>query len=211
MTRILSTQPDEPGSSTSGRDLGARIRNAWQLSKPRDIPIEAASMSGHPRQGPIERLQELLAGIAFVATFTSIVVEVFFRYVLDRPQVWSLELPTYFFLWSFSLAAGLSDWRDDQIGFDLIAQQLPRRIRLAAAALANIVIVVPLAAVLPGTLSYLSLVAQQPNTGLPGTQIWGYAGVILLFSIAAILRARLLILQVRELVRLIRLHHEIAP
>jgi TRAP-type C4-dicarboxylate transport system permease small subunit len=147
----------------------------------------------------VEQVQEALASIAFVATFLSIAVEVFFRYALDRPLVWSLELPSYFFLWSFSLAAGLSDWRDEQIGFDLLARRLPRRLRLAGSAAANMLIVVPLAITLPGTLSYLGLMAEQPNTGLPGTEVWGYAGVFLLFAIAVLLRGRLFFLEVRQL------------
>jgi TRAP-type C4-dicarboxylate transport system permease small subunit len=136
-----------------------------------------------------------------VGTFVAIIIEVLARYLFNRPQVWSLELPTYLFLWSFSLAAGLSDWRDDQIGFYLLADVLPRKVRLVGSALANLLIVGLLAIVLPGTVSYLGLIAQQPNTGLPGTEVWGYSGVFLLFAIAVLLRGRLLVLQVRQLLR----------
>ncbi len=178
----------------------ARVRAAWELSQP---PAQDRSPGGpgEERQGRLERLQLLLAALAFVGTFVSIIVEVLARYLFNRPQVWSLELPTYLFLWSFSLAAGLSDWRDDQIGFYLLADILPRKVRLAGSALANLLIVGLLAIVLPGTVSYLQLMAQQPNTGLPGTQVWGYAGVFPLFAIAVLLRGRLLVLQVRQLLR----------
>jgi TRAP-type C4-dicarboxylate transport system permease small subunit len=210
MTETAGSQPGVPGGSAAGHGLLARIRTSWELSKPRDVLVAEDGQRGS-RSGWIEKTQELLAGVAFVATFASIVVEVGARYLFDRPQVWSLELPTYFFLWSFALAAGLSDWRDDQIGFDLLAQRLPRRIRLAGAAVANVLIVAPMAAVLPGTLSYLSLIGQQPNTGLPGSQLWGYAGVFLLFAIAALLRARLLVIEVLELFRESPARPEAAP
>ena len=205
MDDFLTPQPRDPGGSASQPRLSDRIRAAWSLSKPRGILIDTSRAQREPiRTGKIERLQELLAGLAFVATFVSIVVEVFFRFALDRPLVWSLELPTYFFLWSFAFAAGLSDWRDDQIGFDLLARRLPEHLRLAGAAIANVLIIVPLAIVLPGTLSYLGLIGEQPNTGLPGSELWGYAGIIALFGIAVLLRARLLFFEVRDLVRLAR-------
>ena len=188
-----------PGSPSLHHGWGARVRAAWALSRP---PGRTAGAQPEAEQyGRLERLQLLLAALAFVGTFVSIIVEVLARYLLNRPQVWSLELPTYLFLWSFSLAAGLSDWRDDQIAFRLLADVLPRKVRLVGSALANLLIVGFLAIVLPGTVSYLQLIAQQPNTGLPGTEVWGYAGVFLLFAIAVILRGRLLVREIGQLLR----------
>jgi TRAP-type C4-dicarboxylate transport system permease small subunit len=175
------------------------VRAAWALSR---SPGGTGDAQPEPEQyGRLEQLQLLLASVAFVGTFVSIIVEVLARFLLDRPQVWSLELPTYLFLWSFSLAAGLSDWRDDQIAFRLLADVLPRKVRLMGSALANLLIAGLLAIALPGTVSYLQLIAQQPNTGLPGTEVWGYAGVFLLFAIAVLLRGRLLVREVGQLLR----------
>ena len=191
-----------PSRFQSERSLRAKIATAWELSKPVASPVpptEPTLALESPRVGRIERWQLAIASLFFLATAASVVVEVFFRYVLDQPQVWSLELPTYLFFWSFSFASGLSDWRDDQIGFPLLAEHLPPRLRLLGAAVANILIVVPLVVVLPGTLSFLSYEAGQPNTGLPLTQVWGFAGVLVLFGIAILLRGRLLVIQARQL------------
>ena len=190
-----------PGRPASG-SLRERIRTAWSLSGPASaMPPSPEAAGGGARVRWLSTWQLAIASVFFVATAGSVVVEVFFRYVLDRPQVWSLELPTYFFFWSFSLAAGLSDWHDQQIGFPLLAEHLPWRLRLVGSAIANVLIVVPLVIVLPGTLSFLGYEAGQPNTCLPLTEVWGFAGIILFFGIAIVLRARLLVLQVRQLWR----------
>jgi len=199
---MANSDSGHQGGSPSEHGLRARVRTAWDLSKPLTNLAEADERRHRStRLGRVERWQLVIASVFFVATAASVVVDVFFRFVLDQPQVWSLELPTYLFFWSFSFASGLSDWRDEQIGFPLLAERLPRRLRLVGSAVANILIVVPLAIVLPGTLSFLSYEAGQPNTGLPLTQVWGFAGVLLLFGIAILLRGRLCFLQVRELVR----------
>ncbi|MHB1526876.1 MAG: TRAP transporter small permease [Candidatus Dormibacteria bacterium] len=194
-----------PGGSPSEVTIGARIRSAWELSKPLNTLVQEADQEwGLSKVGRIERVQEAVASIFFFATFVSIVVEVFYRYALNRPLVWSLELPTYLFFWSFSLAAGLSDWRDDQIGFGLVAEHLPARVRLLGSAIANVLIVVPLALVLSGTISFLGYESGQPNTGLPLTQVWGFAGILVFFVIGILLRGRLVVLQLREMVHLTR-------
>ncbi len=199
---MANSERGHQGRSPSEEGLRARVRTAWDLSKPlTDLAETDEGRQRSTRLGRIERWQLVIASVFFVATAASVVVEVFFRFVLNQPQVWSLELPTYLFFWSFSFASGLSDWRDDQIGFPLLAERLPRRLRLVGSAVANVLIMVPLAIVLPGTLSFLSYEAGQPNTGLPLTQVWGFAGVLLLFGIAILLRGRLCFHQVRELVR----------
>jgi len=163
------------------------------------VGAAAAEQAEESAVGRLERLQEILASMFYFGTFVAIIVAVFFRFVLDRPLVWSIEVPTYLFFWCFSLGMGLSDWRDAQISFNLISTRLPTRLRIAASAAANLLIVVPFVIVLPGTIAYLQFETSQPTTGLPFTEVWGYAGVLPFFVIAILLRGRLLLGQLREL------------
>ncbi len=211
-----SAQPPGPepggdgGPPPGGQGLRQRVRAAWELAQPPSYQVEAeASALPEPRMGRIEAVEEALASIAFFGTFATIVVEVVARSVFNRPVVWSLELPTYLFFWAFSLAAGLNDWRDEQISFPLLADKLPERLRLGSSAVANLLIAVPMLLVLPGTFSFLSYESGQPSTGLPFNQVWGYAGVVLLFGLGAILRGRLCFQQLRRLGGLLR--HRIEP
>ncbi len=197
--------PEPEGGAPLGPRFRHRWHQAWELSQPPSYQVEAeAGPRLEPKMGRIESVEEALASIAFFGTFAAIVVEVVARSVFDRPVVWSLELPTYLFFWAFSLAAGLSDWRDEQISFTLLANKLPERVRLGSSALANILIAVPMLLVVPGTLSFLSYESGQPSAGLPFNQVWGYAGVVLLFGLGAILRGRLCVQQLWRLGSLMR-------
>lgn len=178
--------------------LGQRIRQAWALSQPHKVLEE------EPEPLParwLERLQEAAAGIFYLLTFVSIVIAVFYRFALNHPLIWSIELPTYFFFWCFCLATGLSDWDDDQISFDLVSAKLPGRLRLVASALGNLLIVIPFLIVLPGTLDYIAFQNQQPSTGVPVSEAWGYGGILPFFLIGILLRGRLLLSQGRRLWR----------
>jgi TRAP-type C4-dicarboxylate transport system permease small subunit len=186
--------PDGPG-------WRQRLRAAWELSRPQAYGVVLEEEPPAVPAGRLERAQQAVASLFYFATFVFVVVAVFFRFVLDQPLVWSLEVPTYCFFWCFCVAAGLSDWRDEQIAFDLVSQRMPPRLRLAAHALANLVIVVAFAVALPGTVAYLQLELGRPTTGLPFPEAWGFAGILPFLVIAILLRGRLLLRQVGGLLR----------
>ncbi len=189
----LSTRPD------AGRTLRDRVRDAWELSKPQAYSAVLQEEAREARAGRIERVEEAVASVFYFLTFASVVVSVFFRYVLDQPLVWSLELPTYAFFWCFCIASGLSDWRDEQISFDLVSQHLRPRLRLIGKIVANVIIVATFILVIPGTISFIQYEIPQPATGLPFGEVWGYGGVVPFVVITILLRGRLLLLELRQL------------
>jgi len=181
--------------------FGQRLRSAWELSRPQSFE---SFLEEEPQELPTrwpERVQEAAAAIFYFGTFLAIVTAVFFRFALNRPVIWSIELPTYLFFWCFCLATPLSDWEDDQISFDLLADRMSGAWRLAGQIVGNILIVVPFVIVLPGTISYVLFQSGQLSSALPFSQAWGYAGILPFFVVAAALRGRLLVRQARELTR----------
>ncbi len=188
---------DQEPTAAAKSDLGTKIRTAWELSKPPDYGLTddplAAVVTG--RMAILARAQEGIASVFFFATFASVLAEVLLR-LFGHPVVWALELPTYFFIWAFCIAAGLSDWDDHHLAFDLVAEKLPPRMKEWVDLLLNVLFVAIFAATVPGTLSFLSFSASQASSGLPISQEWGYAGIFLLFVMAVLLRTRLIVLQI---------------
>ena len=62
----------------------------------------------------------------FVVLVVSLAVQVFSRYVLDSPTVWSEELALGAFVWMSMLALPLAIERDEHVKVDLIAKRMPR-------------------------------------------------------------------------------------
>lgn len=188
-----------PAGRGSGESLRDRIHAAWELSRPQAYGAVLQEEEQELRHGRLERIEEAVASVFYFLTFASVVVSVFFRFVLDQPLVWSLEVPTYTFFWCFCIASGLSDWRDEQISFDLVSQHLRPRLRLVGRAAANVIIVATFILVIPGTVSFIQYEIPQPATGLPFGEVWGYAGIVPFVIITILLRGRLLLLELREL------------
>jgi TRAP-type C4-dicarboxylate transport system permease small subunit len=62
--------------------------------------------------------------------FACVLVQVFYRYVLEEPLPWTEELARYLFVWAAMLAAAVSVGRNDQFNIPLFADALPPRWRL---------------------------------------------------------------------------------
>lgn len=71
-----------------------------------------------------------LAAIIFVTLFFSIVIQVFSRYVLNRPLPPLFELSIYSFVWVIFLGAPLAKRYRKHLRFDILYQKFPKRVQL---------------------------------------------------------------------------------
>src|SRR5690625_2904924 len=63
---------------------------------------------------------EHIATLLFIAFFIVVLLQVFFRFVLDAPLTWSEESARYFNLWSVLLGAAVAVKYRDHLRVDLI-------------------------------------------------------------------------------------------
>src|SRR4030042_5837510 len=71
---------------------------------------------------------EAAALILIVSVMTLVVfLQVFFRYALGRPLVWSEEMARYLFVWLSILGASLGVQKRGHFGLDLFYRKLPER------------------------------------------------------------------------------------
>lgn len=191
---------EAPGPARPG--VGDRIRSAWEQSKPPPYGATSESVvdTVPGRLLIAAQTQEIIASILFFATFATVLTEVLLR-LFGHPVVWAIELPTYLFIWTFCIAAGLSDWNDRHLAFDLVAEKLPPGVKRVVDLLLNVLFVAIFAAAIPGSISFLQYSATQPSSGLPFSQAWGYAGIVLLFVVGVLLRGRLLFVELRQMLQ----------
>lgn len=151
------------------------------------------------RRGRIERLEEFATATFFTVMFATLLAGVFWRYVLNRPLVWTVGVSTLGFIWAALVGSGLCDRDDGHVQFDLVYNRFSERTQTICRMVGNGIIVVTFALVVPGTLSYLQFVHRQRVVGLPLRFSWAYA-VVLLFLLSTILhRGKLLWVDVRGL------------
>jgi TRAP-type C4-dicarboxylate transport system permease small subunit len=81
-------------------------------------------------RGPGDRLHrglEAVAVLLLAAYFVLVVLQVFFRYVLNRSLFWSEELVRFALIWGVMLGSAVVAYRDEHIRIDGVDRLLPPR------------------------------------------------------------------------------------
>lgn len=86
----------------------------------RDLVIRADEVLSRLERGVLSLLMPLIVTVTFL--------QVFYRYVLHRPLVWSDELAIYLFIWIAFLGASMGVAADGHYGLELIKNKLPPRL-----------------------------------------------------------------------------------
>lgn len=149
----------------------------------------------------VERVEEIAAMVFFTIMFTSILVGVFWRYVLNDPLIWTVNAAAVAFIWTVLIAAGLPNWADEHIQFDLLYRRMSPRWRRTSRMAGNLLLVVAFALPIPATWDYLAFIGADSVTGLPLKFNVAFA-VVLWFLVATVVhRGRLLIRDIRDIAR----------
>jgi TRAP-type C4-dicarboxylate transport system permease small subunit len=92
--------------------------------------------------------------LCFASVFVAINVQVFMRYIANRPVSWSEEFPTLAFSIAAMWAASFSLSVKDHIYFDLVYEAVPQAARRLMTLVAGIVVAVVTFWALPGILDF---------------------------------------------------------
>jgi len=135
-----------------------------------------------------KRFAESVTVIAFVAMFSSFIVQIVSRYVFDAPVAWSLEVCLIAYVWVVFWTCDILIKSQQQIVFDVLYNMAkPSRKRWLAIATSGSLAVVFLLA-LPGTADYIHFLARRKSMLLhvPMQLVFG---CFLIFTIAVVIRA----------------------
>lgn len=124
----------------------------------------------------INKLFEWVATIAVAVVLALVLVQVFFRYVLNDPISWTQEMSVFGTMLVVMLGAAVAFRRNEHISVSFFVDLFPRPIRLVLVVLANLVTVgfLGMLAYQSWLLSKRAMMQVSPTTGIP-------VGVIVLF------------------------------
>ncbi len=130
-----------------------------------------------------ENVSVALLGIMF-AVF---IVQIFARYVLNKPISWSEEVIITTWLWTVLWGAAFILRESDEIRFDIIYSQVSERTRRVFTVLTGVALVGLYGLSLPGAYSYVSFMKVEHSAALRVPINWLYC-VFIIFSVACICR-----------------------
>lgn len=137
----------------------------------------------------LRRLAEAVVAALFAAMFLTFIVQVFTRYVLNDPIIWTQELTLVLYVWTVFLTGAFLLHERDHIRFEMVTQavRLPVRRRLAMATTG--IVLVAFVAALPGVADYVAFMRIERSATLRIRIDVLYACIVIFLAAAALAAA----------------------
>ena len=101
------------------------------------------------------RLEEGFLMAAFSVMAVVLTLQIFMRYVVNMPLVWSEELARYLFVWVTFIGAGYGVRQKIHISMEVLYIRLPRKLKLAITLATNVLSILAFAYLVPWGLEVL--------------------------------------------------------
>src|ERR1041385_8103303 len=99
----------------------------------------------------LRRLADHVAVALMATMFVSFLLQIFFRYVLDRPLGWTEEVTVLCWVWVVLWSAAFLVSDAEEVRFDIIYSAVPRGARRAFVVVSSVALIVLLVMSIPAT------------------------------------------------------------
>lgn len=147
----------------------------------------------------VQRILEITSAFFFMGMLISLLMGIYWRYVLNDPLVWSLDVAMVCFIWAVMLGAPISDIEDNHLQFDLVYNRMTESVQFYMRTFGNLLLIGTFAAVTPASYRYLESVANRPVLGVSWLSLRVvFLSFVCFLVITIIQRAFLLVADVRR-------------
>jgi TRAP-type C4-dicarboxylate transport system permease small subunit len=104
--------------------------------------------------------------------FVSVLIQIFFRYVLQSPLTWTEEASRYSFIWIVLLGAAFAVRKKEHVVMEVLVNRFPARLRRNILFGINVIILIALIYLLPISWSFFWFIkgVSAPTLGIS----WGF-------------------------------------
>lgn len=113
--------------------------------------------------------------LLFAGMLAAAVAQVFSRYVLNAPLIWSEELSRYLFIWLSFLGAWVAWNRREHLGIDVLPEVVPARWRGPLLRLLELLTLIFAVTSMYFGQKILSVSMRQPSAALRLPMVWVYS------------------------------------
>jgi TRAP-type C4-dicarboxylate transport system permease small subunit len=119
--------------------------------------------------------------------FVSFILQIVYRYVLNKPLAWTDEVCVLMWLWGILWGASFVMSNRDDIRFDVLTGHVPRSARRVLTVVVSLAIVVILLVSLPSAWSFVSFMKVEDSAAL-GIRMDLYFSIYIAFVVAMVVR-----------------------
>lgn len=151
------------------------------------LPDASAPAGGAAKRPGLRRLADNVA-VALIATmFGSFLLQIVFRYMLNRPLGWTEEVTVLCWVWVVLWGASFIVADADEVRFDILYNVVPPRVRRVFTITACVVLIVLMALSLPATWHYIAFMRRERSAYL-GMRFDYLYSIYFVFAVVCILR-----------------------
>ena len=110
--------------------------------------------------------------ISFSLLFIAFILQVYFRYVINRPLTWTQDIIVVGFCWTVILGACYTMRRKGQVSFTMLYDQYPPKVAAWARLAGNVLIIVTFAVLVIPSVNYAIFVSFQKTAALRINYFW---------------------------------------
>ena len=119
----------------------------------------------------------------FTATFCGLILQVFFRYVLNSPVAWSEEYTMIAYIWTVFWSAAFMVRERDHVSFDVVYDFVSPKTRRVMTIVSLAIMVVAFILLLAPTWDYMEFLMRKKTSVLRIPKVYVF-GVFMLFLVA---------------------------
>ena len=126
--------------------------------------------------------------VALIATmFVSFLLQIVFRYALNRPLGWTEEVTVLCWVWVVLWGASFVLTEHEEVRFDILSGAVPARVRRAFTIVSSLALVVLMALALPAIWRYVAFMRREHSAYL-GMRFDVLYSIFVVFAVMCIVR-----------------------
>lgn len=134
---------------------------------------------------------DTIGALFFLSAFVGFIIQIFYRYVMNRPLLWTEEFTMIAFVWAVFWAAAFCVPIREHVSFDVVYDIVPERTRRIFTIFSMVMLIAAFALLIPYTWDYLDFLTRKKSSVLriPMNYVYGcYLLFLFGFTVQAIWR-----------------------
>lgn len=132
------------------------------------------------------RVESTVSAVLLVALYLLLIIQVFFRYVLNSPLGWTEELSRFTFVWMVFISSAYLAGRNSHIAVTFLCDWLPPRYGSWAVRVAAAVVTAAAAVIAVASIGFVAATAELVSPGVGVPMGWIYAAATVGFLLVAL-------------------------
>ncbi|PLW76900.1 TRAP transporter small permease [Cohaesibacter celericrescens] len=136
----------------------------------------------------LKKAANTIGVLLFLTAFCGFIVQIFYRYVLNLPLLWTEEVTMIAFIWAVFWAAAFITPIREHVSFDVVYEMVSVKKRRIFSIISMVVLIIAFCMLVPHTLDYLEFLMRKKSAVLRLPMHWIY-GCYFLFLCGFIIQA----------------------